>query len=141
MIYDDVLRALAAARVRFVVTGGTAVALHGLPRRVRDLDVVADPAPANLDALLVCAASLGFTATLPLPLQFVVVMRLFDPDGRELDVNRLYPIAFAELAARAVHVQVGEAGIAIASKADLVAVKRARGRDYDLEDVLLLETP
>jgi predicted nucleotidyltransferase len=138
--FDDVLIAFSDAGVRFVVTGGVAIALHGLDRPVADLDLVVDPAPDNLRAVAACLARLGLTPTLPLPLDMVVVMRTMDARGREVDVNRIYPIAYAALLERAAHVGIGGRSIPIASKEDLIAVKRQRARDYDLADVRLLES-
>ena len=134
------LAALAGANVRFVVTGGVAVALHGFERSVPDLDIVVDPLPENLDAVMTSLARLGFLPTLPLPLSLVVVMRTIDAAGQEVDVNRIYSIPFRELAERAAHVSIGGHDIRIISRADLIEVKRRRDRDYDREDVRLLES-
>jgi hypothetical protein len=139
-MYEDVLTALIDAKVRFIVTGGAAVALHGFTRPVADLDIVVDPAPQNLDVVMACLARIGFYATLPLPLMLVPVMRTVSSEGREVDVNRLYPIPFNVLLGRAVHVLQEGRQIAVVSRADLIAVKRQRGRDYDLADVHLLES-
>lgn len=138
-MYEDVLAALADARIRFVVTGGVAVALHGCERSVPDLDIVVDPAPPNLDAVMACLARLGFWPTLPLPLAMVSVMRTMTQDGREVDVNRAYSIPFATLLANAATVTVEGRAVAVVSRAELIAVKQKRGRDYDLDDVRLLE--
>jgi predicted nucleotidyltransferase len=137
--YADVMTALADANVRFVVTGGAAIALHGFARPIADFDIVVDPALPNLDAVERCLAQLGFRATLPLPLSTVVVMRMLDATGREVDVNRLYPVPFASLLERASPVSVEGRSIPIASRDDLIAIKRQRGRDYDLTDIALLE--
>src|SRR5687768_14933772 len=115
-MYEDVLVALADAGVRFVVTGGVAVALHGFDRPVPDLDIVVDPEPRNLDGVALCLAGMGFRATLPLPLSAVVVMRTLDGKGREVDINRIYTIPFQELAERASHVLVDLRDIAVISR-------------------------
>ena len=47
IFYEDLLRALQASNVRYVVVGGTAVILHGVPRTTADLDVVVDLAAEN----------------------------------------------------------------------------------------------
>lgn len=47
----EVLAAFEAARVRYVVFGGTALNLHGLARFTEDLDVFIEPTEANIDAL------------------------------------------------------------------------------------------
>lgn len=139
-MYEDVLTALADGNVRFLVTGGCAVALHGFVRPVVDLDVVIDPAPPNPEAVMACLARAGFWPTLPLPLALVNVMRTLDGAGREVDVNRVYTIPFDTLLDRAVHVAVDGRRIAVISRDDLIAVKERRGRDYDLADVRLLQS-
>jgi len=139
-MYEDVLTALADAQVRFVVTGGVAVALHGHERRVPDLDIVVDPSPPNLDAVMACLGRLGFRSTLPLPLATLIVLRTLDTNGREVDINRIYAIAFDALLERAATVSIEGRAVAIISRNDLIAVKQQRGRDYDLEDVRLLES-
>ncbi len=139
-MYEDVLTALADSQVRFVVTGGVAVALHGHDRRVLDLDIVVDPAPQNLHAVTECLTRLGFRSTLPLPLSEVIVLRTLDENGREVDINRVYAIPFKTLWGRATTVSIEGRAIAILSREDLIAVKQQRGRDYDLEDVRLLKS-
>jgi hypothetical protein len=138
-VYEDVLIALADANVRFAVTGGAAVALHGVSRPVADLDIVVEPGSENLDAVTTCMTTLGFWPTLPLPISAVIVMRMLDSSGREVDINRVYPMAFAALVGRATFVSLSGRPIAVVSKPDLITIKRQRGRDYDLDDVRLLE--
>jgi len=48
---DDLLLALTGAEVEFVVIGGVAVGVHGFIRATKDLDIVPDPSPANLERL------------------------------------------------------------------------------------------
>jgi hypothetical protein len=43
----DLLRAFAAADVRFLIVGAYALALHGRPRATGDLDIWIDPTPQN----------------------------------------------------------------------------------------------
>jgi hypothetical protein len=139
MAYEDVLLALVACNVNFVVTGGVAMQLHGMDRQVPDLDIVVDPALANLALVERCLAQLGFWPTVPLPLSTVVVMRTIDAEGREVDINRLYELPFVDLRTRAASVEVRGTTILVMSRDDLLAVKRRRGRDYDLDDVRFLE--
>jgi hypothetical protein len=48
---DDLLLALRSAQVEFVVIGGVAVGVHGFIRATKDLDIVPDPSPENLQRL------------------------------------------------------------------------------------------
>lgn len=46
------IEALNSGEVEFIVIGGFAVSAHGLPRATKDLDIVPDPAPDNLQRLV-----------------------------------------------------------------------------------------
>ncbi len=48
---DELLLTLNRAGVDFIVIGGVAVGVHGFIRATKDLDIVPDPDPANLDRL------------------------------------------------------------------------------------------
>jgi hypothetical protein len=48
--FVDLLRAFAAADVRFLIVGAYALAHHGRPRATGDLDVWVDATPANANA-------------------------------------------------------------------------------------------
>ncbi len=45
--YEEFIAALDARGVRYLVVGAHAVALHGIPRATRDLDIWLDTSPAN----------------------------------------------------------------------------------------------
>jgi len=49
---DRLIDALCDAQVDFVIVGGAAAVLHGAPVTTKDLDIVHDRAPANVDRLL-----------------------------------------------------------------------------------------
>ena len=48
---DAILHALAEMEVEFVLIGALAVGMHGAVRATKDVDIVPDPAPANLERL------------------------------------------------------------------------------------------
>src|SRR5687768_9322010 len=60
MLYEDVLRALSGAGVKFAVAGGVAVNLHGIPRMTQDLDLLIDMSRENVLALVECLTGLGY---------------------------------------------------------------------------------
>ncbi|MEL6339831.1 MAG: hypothetical protein AAFQ65_07975 [Myxococcota bacterium] len=65
IFYEDVLRAFQASNVRYVVVGGTAVILHGVPRTTADLDVVVDLAADNVERLVSVLRDQGYRARAP----------------------------------------------------------------------------
>jgi len=48
----DVFRSFQEREVRYVVIGGIAAVLHGVPRATFDLDIMIDPTPENARGLL-----------------------------------------------------------------------------------------
>jgi predicted nucleotidyltransferase len=137
-MYDDVLAELSDCDIRFVVTGGHAVRFHGYERPVEDLDIVVDRNPAAATQTMNCLMRLGFIPTIPLHLSHVVVLTFGDSRGRRVDVNAIYQPPLQQLLERAVDHNVLGRRIAFISLADLLEVKRTRGRAYDLEDVAQL---
>jgi hypothetical protein len=63
--YEDVLEALHSANVRFVVVGGLAVILHGVPRTTADLDLVLDLERQNVLRFIEALQQLGFRPRAP----------------------------------------------------------------------------
>jgi nucleotidyltransferase AbiEii toxin of type IV toxin-antitoxin system len=48
---SELLRALEAERVSYVLFGGQAVNLHGIPRFTEDIDLFVEPTPENVERL------------------------------------------------------------------------------------------
>jgi hypothetical protein len=66
--FKEFIESLNANRVRYLVVGGYAVALHGYPRYTKDLDIWIESNPENAQALVLALtqfgmASLGLTET------------------------------------------------------------------------------
>jgi hypothetical protein len=57
--FVDLLRAFAAAEVRFLIVGAYALAHHGRPRATGDLDVWVDATPANAPRVMRALAAFG----------------------------------------------------------------------------------
>jgi tRNA nucleotidyltransferase/poly(A) polymerase len=127
--------------VRYVVIGGIAAVLHGVPRTTFDLDILIEATPENarrlLDALL--EAGLG-TASLTTPDGLLAREITIFKDRVRIDVQTSTPGLRFEDAWQHRHVmEYQEQSFFVASRADLIASKRAEGRPVDLEDVRLLD--
>lgn len=148
----EILAALARHEVAYVLIGGVAVQAHGGQRLTQDLDLAIPPDRANYEALAealreIDARLLGpsgaRSATTPSPsvLASGDLWRLQSDHGR-LDLMTL-PAAlgtFEEVQERAHRVRLGELGVLVAARSDLIAMKRQAGRRQDLEDAALLES-
>ena len=140
---QDVFRSFQRHDVKYVVIGGIASILHGVPRATFDLDILIEATPDNaqrlLDALL--DAGLG-TAALTSSRDVLANEITIFKDRVRVDVQTSTPgISFAEAWARRQTVEYQGQQFFILSKQDLVRSKRASGRKVDLEDVRLLELP
>lgn len=151
-----VLRALRDADVAYVVVGGVAVVLQGHPRSTVDLDLVLDLEVDNVTRAMEALTELGLTPRVPVDARDfadpatragwiqhrnLTVFSLHDPDDprREVDLFAEEPMPFNELRERARVVDVGDVAVPVASRADLIALKRAAGRAQDLADIEALE--
>jgi len=140
--YRDMLSALSAAEVEYLVVGAFALAAHGLPRATGDIDFWVRPTPENADrvftALTEFGASLqGLTrddmARAGTVFQIGVVPRRIDfltaIDGVEFDE------AWENRETR----DVDGVAVPVLSREHLIANKRATGRPKDQLDVEWLE--
>jgi len=140
---QDVFRSFQKHEVKYVVIGGIAAILHGVPRATFDLDIFIETTPENakrlLDALL--DAGLG-TAALTSPGDVLANEITVFKDRVRIDVQTSTPgLQFARAWANRKTVTYQGQEFFILSKADLIRAKRAAGRPVDLEDARLLELP
>jgi hypothetical protein len=139
---EAVFESLRTHEVEYLVIGGIAAVLHGVPRATFDLDLLIATTPANarglLDALV--AAGLG-TAALITPEEVLANEITVFKDRVRVDVLTSAPgIEFAGAWARRQTMNYRGHEFFVASREDVIASKRASGRDVDLEDVRALES-
>jgi hypothetical protein len=140
--------ALAEHRVDYVLIGGLAVQTHGHTRMTNDVDVMADPAPANLERLADALRALearvlnpgseGLAITAQM-LPRAALWQFATPHG-DIDVLHEAPGAapYDQLSGRAMTVELGPTHVQVVSLDDLVRMKLARGREIDRKDVQAL---
>ncbi len=139
----DVFKSFQRHDVKYVVIGGVAAILHGVPRATLDVDILIDATPDNskrlLDALLDAGlGSASLTTAQDILANEITVFR----DRVRVDVQTTTPgIRFADAWQRRKTISYQGQEFYILSKDDLIASKRAAGRKVDLEDVRLLELP
>ena len=127
--------------VRYVVIGGIAAVLHGVPRATFDLDILIDPSPDNASRLLAALEATGFgTATLITPEELLRHEITVFNDRVRIDVQTATPgLLFQDAWAHREEMTYNGQVFFVAALGDLIASKRAAGRPRDLEDVRLLE--
>lgn len=152
MFYLDLFASLARHEVRYLLVGGLAMNLHGVPRMTMDVDIMLALDDANLEHFFAVAEELKLRPALPVSLK-----ELSDPAKRETWINERHLIAFslccADKFAPAVDVLIGtglpfEAAharrimreingvpVSLAAVEDMIALKASAGRAQDQADI------
>jgi hypothetical protein len=155
LVAPKLLGALNRHDVEYVVIGGFALLAHHAPRATKDIDIVPDPDPENLDRLWAALSELEAT---PLGIgDFEANEAPLDWARENLDfggnwllgttagrIDILQYVAgvdgYDQLRSNAVDIVDPDAGrIWFAGKDDLIAMKRAAGRPQDLLDIERIE--
>ena len=137
---QDVFESLQRHEVRYLVIGGIAAVLYGVPRATFDLDILIEATPKNAENLLAALteANLG-TATLIDAKELLAHEITVFQDRVRIDVQTYTPgLNFFDAWNNRQTMEFHGQKFFVASKADLIASKRASGREVDLEDVRLL---
>jgi len=126
--------------VRYLVIGGIAAALYGVPRATFDLDILIEPTRENAQRLLDALTETGFgTAELTTAEEIIGTEITIFAERVRLDVQTSTPgIRFEEAWPRRVTMTFGGQQFEVVSLADLIQAKTAAGREVDLEDVRTL---
>jgi hypothetical protein len=142
--WSEFLRALISAKVRFLVVGGHAVAVHGEPRLTEDLDVLIEPTVENGERVRNAFDLFGFGSLAPPAEDFTQPRKVFmlGRKPRRIDVlTTIDGVDFERAARDHLVVQLGGAKVPVIAREPLLINKRASGRPKDLADVAALERP
>ncbi|MHB2016902.1 MAG: nucleotidyltransferase [Candidatus Xenobia bacterium] len=147
---ERLIELLADQGVRFVLIGGVAMVLHGSAHVTQDLDLCYGRDPHNLQALARALSEShprlrGAPADLPFrwDARTLQIGNNFTLQTDIGDVDLLGDVAgvdsFEALWSRAVVMQLGRVEVRVASLDDLIAMKRAAGREKDRGHILELQ--
>lgn len=137
----DVFASFQKHDVKYMVIGGIAAILYGVPRATFDLDILIEATIENAQKLLDALLDAKFgTASLTSAQELTDMEITIFEDRVRIDVQTSTPGIDFEKAwkSRQIMNYHGQ-DFFVVSKEDLVASKRAAGRKVDLEDVRLLE--
>lgn len=150
--FDQILRRLTEAEVRFVVIGGLALGAWGVVRGTKDVDIVVAPDAKNLKRLAAVAEAIhghvhageSFLSSQP---SIAGQIATGEQVAIETDLGRLDIVqgldgipAYDELSTRSTRAEILGVEVAVCSIEDLKAMKRAAGRTRDLADLEDLDT-
>ena len=153
MFYFDILKAFQEEKVKYLVVGGFAVYLHGVPRVTNDLDVIISFDPENVMKVQKVMAALGYVPRLPgvkteylankeilddwIKNRNMLVFTFFQPAShyRQLDILLVHPLDFNAAYRRKKTIESGKDKINIVTANDLIKMKKYSGREQDLSDI------
>ena len=137
----DVFKSFQEHKVKYVVIGGIASILHGVPRATFDLDILIEASDENTKRLLDALEDAGLgTASLTNVEEVLANEITIFKDRVRIDVQTLTPgLKFQDAWKRKETMDFHGQKFYVLSLQDLISSKKASGRDVDLEDVRLLE--
>ena len=154
--YKTIFKELNENGIDYLVVGGLAVNLFGVPRLTYDIDLMIRMDPENIEKLVSKLTQWGYKPKIPVdPLEFadeekrnlwisekgLKAFNLFSehlPIG-EIDIVIYSPIPYKILKERAVKIQIQDIVIPVISIHDLIEIKLQAGRKQDLSDVEYLK--
>ena len=142
------LELLSEEKVPFIIIGGAALALHGIPRSTLDIDIVVPARREFIVKLFSIAKKTGLKCGQKDIMRFMnrpdlltgQLITFKDSTGSELiDIFLEDPEFFSRLLKRAARKKTKRFILNIASLTDLEQMKRRSGRPIDLADIALIQ--
>lgn len=137
----DVFASFQNHKVKYLVIGGIAAVLHGVPRATFDLDILIEASEENARNLLAALTESRFaTATMITAEELLAHEITIFKDRVRIDVQTSTPgIDFPSAWQHKETMTYQGHDFYVLSKKDLIASKLSAGRTKDLEDVKMLE--
>lgn len=140
--FAALLGAFERARVEYLIVGGYAVGVHGRPRATKDIDLWI-AGGENLERVAEALREFGMPEGVAQAVRDAGAHEVvwFGAPPRRVDLLRsIDGVELEGAMSRGVRVQMGELEVSVIGLDDLIANKRAAGRDTDLVDVRRLES-
>ena len=156
MQYEQIFKELGGNEVRYLLCGGMAVNIYGIPRMTADIDLLVDFESRNLEKLAVVLEKLKYRTNIPVP-----VLSLHDTVFRENLVNQKNMVSYSLFNEQASYMslylllnapdsfdvmweqreirKVEGGQVNLVSPKHLIAMKEFANRGQDRNDVLLLK--
>ncbi|MBN1903185.1 hypothetical protein JW926_17825 [Candidatus Sumerlaeota bacterium] len=139
---QDVFKSFENHDVRYVVIGGIAAVLHGVPRSTFDLDILIEATLENARRLLNALRDAQFTTADLTDEQKILSHEIsVFQDRVRIDVQTKTPgLSFEQAWKNRVRMHYNKHSFFVVSKSDLIKSKSASGRQIDLEDAAILKS-
>lgn len=138
------VESLNAAKAKYVIVGGYAVAFHGHPRFTGDIDIFVEATAENAERIVSAIDFFGFKS-LGLTTQDFInpdnIVQFGYPPNRIDVLTKIDGVTFAEVWDNRKMAELDGQPVAFIDKQHLIQNKKASGRDKDLSDIAALKDP
>jgi len=156
ILYEEILREFQKKKVRYILVGGMAFNLLGGERTTLDMDIIVEMTDTNLRKIVTIMKKAGYYVKQPVnPLMIADKktredwiknknMKAFnfykgERSYEEVDIVIDSPVNFKNAIKKALRVKAGNLNLVTISPSDFIRMKKASGRDKDLEDIKYLK--
>jgi hypothetical protein len=156
MYYFEVLEALYKNKIKYLLVGGLAVNLYGVPRVTQDIDLIVSTRKTNILKVTAVLKNLDYTPRLPVDTLDLTDSRKVKDwiENRNLkafsfyhkkdqfkviDLLLVHPLQFEESFKNKTVKKVKEIEIYLVSLSDLIKTKEFAGRMQDTSDIKMLK--
>jgi hypothetical protein len=153
--YLAILKKLNEKGVRYIVVGGIAVNLYGIPRMTYDIDLILDLEDKNLKRFLKLLKGWGFKPKVPVDImdfarkdkreewiknKHMKAFNLVNPAWAisEIDIVIDSPVDYDKACKRVNHIKLQDVTIPAIAIDDLIKMKKITGREQDDTDIKYL---
>lgn len=155
MEYVQLFKILSSQQIRYMVCGGLAVNIYGIPRMTADIDLILDFEKENVSKFSICVKTLSYVSGVPVELNLLsdsalrqamlqeknmVAYSFYNTKSNHmtLDVLLNVPLSFEEMWAAKEVRNLKDTNVNIVSIEHLIELKKFANRKQDQDDVILL---
>jgi len=152
ILYEEILREFQKKRVKYILVGGMAFNLLGGERTTLDMDIIVEMEDENLRKIVTILKKAGYHVKQPVDPMMIADkktrkdwianknMKAFnfyksERSYEEVDIVIDSPVNFKNAIGRAIKVRISGLNLVIISPEDFIKMKKASGRDKDLQDI------
>jgi len=154
--FESILEELSKRNILFIVVGGVAVNLHGIPRMTYDIDILLKMEDENLKKFCSLMKEKGYKPKVPVDImdfadkkkraewineKNMKAFNLFNPEAivKEVDVLVDSPVKYENAEKNIKYIQSGDLIIPVIGIKDLIEMKKNTGRKQDESDMRYLK--
>lgn len=152
MDFEELFSQLEKNKVNYVICGGLAVALYGIPRMTFDIDLIIEMEKQNLLQFEKTMNELGYQSILPFSLnqliekesisdlikdKNLIAFGFFNTTRNKMNIDVLVdiPVSYEKISSNRVHRQIGKTDFYLIGIDELIELKKYANRMQDKKDI------